>query len=216
MDASGAKLAQQAGPMSIDQFQEMASGPVQEYLDLKAKAASGDEKAIIELTLKEAEMGSIPDAATLDSRLSGVELTDAQKAKVASLKTDFKIDALFQKAMGLAKTDRAGAREMWGAGVAKMVKAGDKPSQKNAVHFYQTAFGYGLQKGDLDVATKALAGLKDALKDEPRAAQFLKQAEQRLEQARAAAEAETAEDDAEPMEPTETEEVEPTSEEDDG
>jgi len=209
MNPSGTKLAEQAGPMSLAQFKEMAAGPVQEYLDLKAKAASGDEQAIIELTLKEAEMGSIPDAETLDSRLTGIELTEAQKAKVESLKTDLKIDALFRKARALAKTDRAGAGEMWGSGVAKILKEGGKPSKKHAARFYDTAFRHGLQNGDLDLASKAYKGLNEALKDEPRAAQFLTQAKQRLEQAKAAAE-------AEPAEPTEPEEVEPASEEGDG
>ncbi len=188
LDAGGAMLAKHQATsmadMSMEGFERTASGPVKEYLDLKAKAASGDKGAIVQLALKEATMGSIADGETLKKRLAGMELTAEQKTTVSGLMTDFKFAKALKAANALFKTDQATARKQLGAAIVKILNAGEMPTKKYA-GLLRFAFGYCLKEGELGAAEKALEGLNAAFGDSPRAAGMLDAFKTRLAEAKA-------------------------------
>ena len=181
MDETGGVVAVQ-GDRSVAGFQKTLAESVQQFLDLRAKAQSGDAAAQIEFALLEGDLGRIPFA-DLQNRLKGKKLSDAQKVRVG----DIELGTL------IAEVDKAREDAARGAAmksVADAYAAGRLPSgSERKMEFLGIVLRHGLVTEDPDLAQKAIDTLKPLYeeaygKDNPKLQQHLQQVSDKIAELR--------------------------------
>ena len=183
LDPQGGLIAQHQGARTVEGFRETI-GKGREFMDLAAKAASGDEQAIIGFAIREAQLGRI-DYAEVQQRTAGLTLTPEQQAQLKSVMAQSVVSEHYEK---LAAT-RGGDAEMAAASAAFLDLLRDdavpQPGTMQANIFTQVLAWTTQKSEDADEVALALGHLEKALAGNTRAEGFLNQARQRLEDLRA-------------------------------
>ena len=185
LDVEGEIIAKHNGARSAEAFQETLDQAAK-FIDLQKRAAAGERGAIIELALMECQMGRIK-LAECEARLSDVgELNDEQKATLAGLRVDGKI----QEQLDKLNSDRSQATFEAAAKVfLGMLEAGEKPSGGMAKNvFTQVRAGHSMRTENAAEAEAIHEYLKQELKDTPKAQGFLDRLAGRIADLKAKAE----------------------------
>ena len=195
MDTEGEVIAQHNGARDASGFQESLDKAAK-FIDLQKRAAAGERDAIIELALVECQMGRIK-IAECEARLKDAgELNEAQKATLAGLRIDGKVNAQLEKLKsggGGQAALEAAAKEFMG-----MLKAGEIPSGGMAKNvFVQVLAQYTQRSENVEDLKTIRAFLKEELKDNPRAQGFLDRLSGQIADLEAKAEEPEEEDEGE-------------------
>jgi hypothetical protein len=157
MDEKGDVLVTQ-GARSVAGF-EATLGKLTRLMDLRAKAATGDAGAQIDLALAEGDLDLIPFE-EVQKRIEGKKLTDAQKAMLAEVEYGSMIASIYKA------TDKAAQQEL-AKKIADCFVAGRLPTDAGRKQaFYQVTLSYAMNEGDPDLAQKALDVLRPMLEQE--------------------------------------------------
>ena len=204
MDAEGEVIAQHNGARDASGFQESLDKAAK-FIDLQKRAAAGERDAIIELALVECQMGRIK-IAECEARLKDAgELNEAQKATLAGLRIDGKVNAQLEKLQGGGGQAalEAAAKEFLG-----MLNAGEIPSGGMARNvFVQVLAQYTQLSKNVEDLKTIRTFLKEELKDNPRAQGFLDRLSGQIADLEAKAEEPEEEDEGESEIEIETEET---------
>jgi hypothetical protein len=187
MDDGGGIVAvhqlREMADLSVAAFEKTYKGPVQHFLDLRAKAQSGDAAAQVEFTLLEGQLNRIGfDEAS--NRLDGKTLTDAQKTALSDLEFAGMINAL--KGARDEASHKAALKT-----IADTFAAGRAPSGgDDRGMFLDASLGYAIREKNADLAQKAVDALKPFYeekvgKDDPRLQQWHKQVSDKIAEIRA-------------------------------
>ena len=186
MDDEGGVVAVQ-NDRTVAGFEKTYKGDVQRFLELRAKAQSGDAAAQIEFALLEGSLGRITFDETR-KRLEGKNLSDAQKAALADVEMGAMIGALH------GSQDEASAKAAMKT-IADAFAAGRVPSgTEQKRQFLEAALQYGLVEKNADLAQKAFDAIKPvyeelAGKDNPRLQQWIRETADMIEDMRPAKDA---------------------------
>ena len=175
MDENGDVLAKHSGPRTADGF--MASQEkVTAYLELKAKAESGDASAKFDFLMARIGLGNVT-LAEVKKETADMELDEAQKAKLAAVMVDFEVNEIGSKVRSRDQAVKAGAA------FAAMLKEGRIPSDPKAetfLRFMAFTMLHAEGSGDAALFEKALGHMKEHHAGNPRLKRFLDQGDQRL------------------------------------
>lgn len=158
MDDEGGVIAVQ-GERTVAGFEKTLNGKAQRFLDLKAKAASGDAAAQIDFALLEGELGRVPFE-DLKKRLAGKKLSDAQTAALG----DVELGAMMAVVQGAQDeaTARAGLKVVADAFASGRLPADTQRRQT----FLGFTLSYALSTEDAALAQKAFEPLKALIEEE--------------------------------------------------
>jgi hypothetical protein len=182
LDDEGGLIAAQPGrERTVEGFQKTLAGTVQAFLDLRAKARSGDATAQIDFALLEGDLGRITFE-EVQQRLGDGKLSDAQTAKLRGVEASAVLAAAVKELQTVR--DEEGFLPV-GKKVADAYAQGLMPDgTERRQQFLSVAFNYALATKDAALATKALDALKPVIKelagDDPRVADWIKSQEGKI------------------------------------
>lgn len=175
MDANGDVIAKQ-GKRSVEAFEE-SRAKVHEYEALKKKADSGDAKARTQLFMSRLEMGTMK-ASEVQRGMDELKLDPAQRKKAEQAIVNLEVGEVFASVR--SRDDLARVTDK----LIAMKNAGKLPTGDMAMQFWNVLLGHADQQRDAEAFAEALDALKKIVGDNPRAAQSLKKAEDRLQELR--------------------------------
>jgi hypothetical protein len=182
MDDEGQVIAVQPGrERTVEGFQKTLAGDVKRFMDLRAKALSGDAAAQIDFALLKGELGWVPFE-DLKKQLDGKELSDAQRQQLRALEANALL-AEVAKELAAAKSDDgfvAPAKRIVDAYAQGLLPSGPERQQQ----YLSIVFSYALFQKDAALAKKALDALTPVLKqmvgDDPRLAAWIRDQEDKI------------------------------------
>lgn len=183
MDEEGGIIVVQ-DDRSVAGFQKTFQERVQRFLDLRAKAQSGNAAAQVDFALLEGDLGRIPFA-DVQKRLEGKTLSDAQKTTLA----DVELGSLIGE-VSKAQDEQSGRAAM--KKVADAYAAGRVPAAgERRMQFFGIVLQHGLLEEDPDLAQKALDAVKPLYeeaygKDNPKLQQYFLQISDKIAELRGA------------------------------
>ena len=185
MDDEGGIVAVQ-NDRTVAGFQKTYKADARPFLDLRAKAQSGDATAQIDFALLEGRLGRITFDETR-KRLEGKNLSDAQKAALADIELGGMISAL------LASQDEASAKAAMKT-IADAFAAGRIPiGIERRAQFLGAALQHAMTEKSADLAQKAFDAIKPVYEElhgkDPRLQQWIRETTDRIEDMRASKEA---------------------------
>ncbi|HEX5137177.1 MAG TPA: hypothetical protein VFY93_09405 [Planctomycetota bacterium] len=185
LDAEGEVLARHDADDPSVRALEETGAKVARLLDLRKKAASGDEAAKLDLLIVQCDLGVIefPD---LETEIEGKELSAEQQRAVGALRADA---AVSDMGLVLAKNRDQAARDMAAEEFAGLYEKGTHPVRAaNRRIYWGVLADHAAAAKDAPMLKDALAGLRAALGDEPpqRALDRLRELEARLKELEAA------------------------------
>ncbi|MGH7163174.1 MAG: hypothetical protein ACREID_06805 [Planctomycetota bacterium] len=166
LDAKGDVVVEHDGPRTVQGFRE-TGGLAKRYVELKPKADGGDRSARIDFALLRARMGKLP-LEECRKEISGLgDLTPEQRKTLDGLEADARVDEIL-------KTSHAKA-------FLELRAEGKIPvSFQRRSSFWATLLGYAEYAKDAGLYGEALEELRALHGDDPGAARFLAQAEEKL------------------------------------
>lgn len=181
-DAGGVIAAQPGRDRTVEGFRKTLAGNVQHFLELRAKATSGDPAAQIDFALLEGDLGRI----TFDEvqqRLEGKKLSDAQKLQCGGVQAGAVLAGVMKELQSVR--DEQGFVPV-GKKIADAYAEGLMPNgAERRQQYLSIVFNYALIQKDAAMATKALDAMKPVLKemvgDDPRLADYFKGLEAKIE-----------------------------------
>ncbi len=176
LDAEGNVLAKHEGPRTVDGFAATTKS-IGAFLELKEKAASGDEGAQFDYLLARIELGHLSsDDAKKESE--GMKLTDVQSAKLKKALTNLMIGDTLKKVR--SKESAVAAGKKFSSLLAEGVTPTD-PNSNEWLSFMAYIMLYAEENGDVDLFEKAYGPFKERHGSNKRYARFLEKAAERLE-----------------------------------
>ncbi len=162
LDAAGDVLAKHEGQRSVEGFEETA-GEALKFAALKEKAAGGDKKAMVQVFLRELDMGTIPMAEAKKhlKELEGTDVfgelvDDEMAAKIQQQLVNLEFQGVLET---LSDVDPADRKKVLGDAAKAMYAMKEKgriPDSRMSPYFWQIMLGYAQQENDtkmlLDVA----------------------------------------------------------------
>jgi len=182
MDDEGQVIAVQPGrERTVEGFQKTLAGDVQRFMDLRAKALSGDAAAQVDFTLLKGELGWIPFE-DLKKQLDGKELSGAQRQQLGGLQANALL-AEVAKELAVAQNGdgfAVPAKKIVDAYAQGLLPSGAERQQQ----YLGIVFSYGLVQKDAALARKAFDALKPVVKqmvgDDPRLAAWIREQEDKI------------------------------------
>ena len=176
LDEEGNVLAKHEGPRNVEGFTKTANS-VKSFLELKEKAASGDEGAKFDYLLARIELGHL-SADDAKKECDGLKLTKVQSAKIEKALTNLMISDTIK---GVRSKEAAVAA---GKKFASLLASGVTPADPNSnewLSFMAYTMLYAEETGDPGLFEDAYGRFKEKHGENKRYTKFLEKAESRLE-----------------------------------
>jgi len=176
LDEEGNVLAKHEGPRTVEGFTKTANS-VKSFLELKEKAASGDEGAKFDYLLARIELGHL-SADDAKKECDGLKLTKVQSAKIEKALTNLMISDTIKGVR--SKEAAVAAGKKFASLLAEEVTPAD-PNSNEWLSFMAYTMLYAEETGDPGLFEDAYGRFKEKHGQNRRYAKFLEKAEKRLE-----------------------------------